>query len=248
VTVSKVKYVLESSDEDEQLVAIMFMKDMNEARAIVATEWALFKNGQSAYTTAAEIENAATSIYFRLYTEFTENNPTFLRHRDLLVLLRPQPKPASTDMSVTSHTELTLSCERVATILEHCFTKPLEMVADVKLTVNPLQFLDDATLGLNHAEKMWLHTLSCLWILTELHRKETHDGSLAFDEGIKYGSDLHNLPISAMVHMRREKRVPTCVVFSLQTIYDTRLVNNQADRRLDSYLGLTRAYNRDVHA
>jgi hypothetical protein len=160
--VSKVKYVLESSDEDEQLAAIIFMKDMNEARAIVATEWALFKDGQSAYTTAAEIEDAATSIYFRLHTEFTENNPTLLRHRDLLVLLRPQPKPASTNMSVTSHTELTLYCERVATILEHCFTKPLEMVADVKLTVNPLEFLDDATLGLNHAEKMWLHTLSCL--------------------------------------------------------------------------------------
>jgi uncharacterized protein (DUF849 family) len=70
---------------------------------------------------------------------------------------------------------------------------------------------------------MWLHTLSCLWILTELHRKKTHDGSLAFDEGIKYGSDLHNLSISAMVHMRREKRVPTWVVFSLQTIYDTQV-------------------------
>ena len=27
-----------------------------------------------------------------------------------------------------------------------------------------------------------------------------------------------------------------------------RLVNKQADRRLDSYLGLTQAYSRDVHA
>jgi hypothetical protein len=76
VTISKVKYVLESSDEDEQLAAIMFMKDMNEARAIVATEWALFKDGQSAYTTAAEIDNAATSIYFRLHPDFTKTNPT----------------------------------------------------------------------------------------------------------------------------------------------------------------------------
>jgi hypothetical protein len=152
VIISKFKYALESSDEDEQLTAIIFMKDMNGARGIVAMKWALFKDGQTAYTTAAEVENAATSTFFRLHSEFIETNPTLEHHSDLLEFLKTRPQEGPVDGNSISHTDSNLACERVATIREHCFTKPLEAVVEIKLTVNPLQSLDDATLGLTHAE------------------------------------------------------------------------------------------------